>query len=65
MEENNNENINYQPNLDYSNDLKYELINKIQELKINLFNTDYQAIKHSEGLIGEEDYFNIKIQRQN
>ena len=37
---------------------------RIQELKKLLANTDYQAIKHSEGLISEADYAAIKDQRQ-
>ena len=39
-------------------------INAIIELKNNLARTDYQAIKHSEGLISEEEYAPIKAQRQ-
>jgi hypothetical protein len=37
---------------------------KIYELKRNLSKTDYQAIKYAEGLISEEDYATIKVQRQ-
>jgi hypothetical protein len=37
---------------------------RIMELKKLLADTDYQAIKHSEGLISEEDYAAIKVQRQ-
>ena len=43
---------------------KWEKIARIEELKKNLANTDYQAIKHSEGLITEEEYAPIKAQRQ-
>ena len=38
--------------------------NRIAELKQSLENTDHQAIKHSEGLISEEDYAPMKAQRQ-
>lgn len=37
---------------------------QIVELKAQLAATDYKAIKHSEGLISEEDYAPIKAQRQ-
>jgi len=37
---------------------------KIAELKQNLFNTDYQAIKYAEGQLAEEEYSDMKIQRQ-
>lgn len=37
---------------------------KIQELKRKLASTDYQAIKFAEGLIGQEEYDDIKAQRQ-
>ena len=37
---------------------------RIEELKANLAATDYQAIKHSEGLITEEEYAPIKARRQ-
>ena len=39
-------------------------LNRIQELKDFLAATDYQAIKHSEGLLTEEEYAAIKAQRQ-
>ena len=38
--------------------------NRIAELKRNLADTDYQAIKYAEGMIGENDYRPIKAQRQ-
>lgn len=38
--------------------------NRIRELKRNLANTDYQAIKYAEGMISENDYQPIKAQRQ-
>lgn len=38
--------------------------NKIEELKLNLRNTDYQAIKFAEGEISDEDYQEIRTQRQ-
>lgn len=37
---------------------------RIENLKDNLRQTDYQAIKHSEGLITDEEYEPIKVQRQ-
>ena len=37
---------------------------EIEQCKAQLSATDYQAIKHSEGLISEEDYAPIKAQRQ-
>ena len=37
---------------------------EIEQCKAQLSVTDYQAIKHSEGLISEEDYAPIKAQRQ-
>ena len=41
-------------------------INKqIQELKQNLSDTDYKAIKYSEGWITEKDYAEVKQQREN
>lgn len=43
-----------------------ELVSKerIFELKKNLSNTDYKAIKYAEGLISEEEYAEIKASRQ-
>ena len=41
-----------------------DILWQISELKLRLQETDYQAIKHSEGLISEEDYAPIKAQRQ-
>lgn len=43
---------------------KQAIIDEINSLKKNLFDTDYQAIKHSEGWITEEEYAEIKAQRQ-
>lgn len=37
---------------------------EIHKLKNELSKTDYQAIKHSEGWINEEDYAEIKSARQ-
>ena len=37
---------------------------QIMELKENLLNTDYKAIKYAEGLINDEEYAPIKEQRQ-
>ena len=41
-----------------------EIQGEINALKQLLTNTDYKAIKHSEGLISEEDYAEAKAQRQ-
>lgn len=41
--------------------INYGRINELLDL---LQRTDYQAIKHSEGLISDEDYAPIKAQRQ-
>lgn len=38
---------------------------EIQELKQKLSDTDYKAIKYAEGLFAEEEYSQIKAQRQN
>lgn len=38
--------------------------NYIERLKDSLYATDYKAIKHSEGLISDEDYQPIKEERQ-
>ena len=37
---------------------------RIAELKRLLTDTDYKAIKYSEGLISEEEYAEVKAQRQ-
>lgn len=39
-------------------------LNYIERLKDSLYATDYKAIKHSEGLISDEDYQDIKEERQ-
>ena len=44
--------------------MRYHPILYIQDLKRQLAATDYKAIKHSEGLISEEDYAPIKAERQ-
>ena len=41
-----------------------ELCWEIYLLKNNLKITDYQAIKHSEGLVSDTDYLPIKTQRE-
>ena len=40
-----------------------QIINDINLYKLLLNQTDYKALKYSEGLISEEDYLEIKIQR--
>lgn len=37
---------------------------EINELKKNLFDTDYKAIKYSEGLLTDKEYAEVKAQRQ-
>ena len=37
---------------------------RLDALHQALANTDYKAIKHSEGMISDEDYVPIKAQRQ-
>lgn len=41
-----------------------EIKDEIRSLRINLHQTDYQAIKHSEGFISDKEYKPIKDQRQ-
>ena len=43
---------------------KAQIGQEIVDALTQLSATDYQAIKHSEGLISEEDYAPIKAQRQ-
>lgn len=43
---------------------KREIKSQIARLKFELHKTDYQAIKHSEGWISEEEYAPIKSARQ-
>ena len=37
---------------------------EISELKKKLFDTDYKAIKYAEGLLTNEEYVEIKVQRE-
>lgn len=43
---------------------RQEKLNRISFLKSELARTDYQAIKYAEGWIEEEDYAEMKAQRQ-
>lgn len=43
---------------------KLQKQSEIQELKIKLEQTDYQAIKYCEGQLSKEEYEPMKIQRQ-
>lgn len=43
---------------------KHSTDEQIAMLKQNLDDTDYKAIKYAEGLISEQDYVEIKAQRQ-
>lgn len=45
------------------NEEKQAILGEICALKSLLTDTDYQAIKHSEGVISDEDYAPIKAQR--
>ena len=45
-------------------DIEISKEDKIAQLKAQLDNTDYQAIKYAEGWISEEDYAPVKEQRQ-
>lgn len=44
--------------------IKTDELIEIETLKQQLADTDYQAIKYSEGQISEEDYAPIKAERQ-
>lgn len=37
---------------------------KLSELKTQLMQSDYKAIKHSEGLLSDEDYAPIRAERE-
>ena len=43
---------------------KTEQLIEIEELKLKLLNTDYQALKYAEGHLSEEEYAPIKEERQ-
>ena len=51
---------------EYEQDFEFEepIENQIKRLKQNLANTDYQAIKYSEGELTAEEYEPIKQQRR-
>lgn len=49
--------------LDFNEEQKSQMM-RINELKAYLTNTDYQAIKFSDGAISEEDYAPIREQRK-
>lgn len=46
------------------NDDIQDINREINELKKKLFDTDYKAIKYSEGLLTDEEYAEVKAQRQ-
>lgn len=54
----------YKTQKDIEEENKRYKILRISELKQNLANTDYQAIKYAEGFITESEYAPIKAQRQ-
>ena len=41
-----------------------EINRQIRELKQKLFDTDYKAIKYAEGLLTDEEYAEVKAQRE-
>lgn len=43
---------------------KIEIESNITKLKLKLKSTDYKAIKYAEGLLTEEEYAPIKVERQ-
>lgn len=43
---------------------KQDVINRIKELKDNLYSTDYQTLKWTEKELTDEEYAPIKAQRQ-
>lgn len=45
-------------------DIQPSKAEQIKELKQKLFDTDYQALKYVEGQISEEEYAEMKAQRQ-
>ena len=45
-------------------DTRNEMEGRLNALHQLLHNTDYKAIKHSEGLIANNDYAAVKVQRQ-
>ena len=53
------------PTVEEVNRDKTQAINKeISELKKKLFDTDYKAIKYSEGWLTDEEYAEVKAQRE-
>ena len=46
------------------NDDIQDINREINELKKKLFDTDYKAIKYAEGLLTDEEYVEIKVQRE-
>ena len=53
------------PTVEEVNRDKAQAINKeISELKKKLFDTDYKAIKYSEGWLTDEEYAEVKAQRE-
>ena len=49
---------------EYEESIRVPVDEQIAMLKQNLADTDYKAIKYAEGLISEQDYAEIKAQRQ-
>jgi hypothetical protein len=54
----------FEPIKNEQNSPAYPYQQKINELKRKLRDTDYTAIKYAEGLISEEDYAPIKVERE-
>lgn len=49
---------------EYEKEMQLSVHEQIEQLKQNLADTDYQAIKYAEGLISEEEYAETKQLRQ-
>lgn len=49
---------------EYNENFKISIEQQIEQLKQNLADTDYKAIKYAEGLLTEEEYAETKALRQ-
>lgn len=49
---------------DVDEEIEVSVEEQIEMLKLQLQETDYKAIKYAEGFISDEDYAEIKAQRQ-
>ena len=57
-------NLQYMEDNEFIRDYEAERLLEIEGLKLELRETDYKAIKYAEGWISEEDYKDIKEDRQ-